>query len=198
MKKFYVYFTCVRFLLHWVYYKNSQNKAVIHEDLIRNINQFVLRKGNVSFFNFCYLLTYYVMYRNVFYMRVANKHKYYSKFLRFFAKPQKFCDLSPTAEIGGGLIIQHGYCTILDPLKMGRNCWVNQGVNIGYTNETDCPTFGDNVHVSPGAAVLGNVHIGNNVIIGANAVVTKDVPDNCIVGGVPAHIIKFICESKTQ
>lgn len=75
---------------------------------------------------------------------------------------------------------------------MGKNCWVNQGVNIGYTNRTDCPTIGDNVRISAGAAVLGNVHIGNNVIVAANAVVTKDVPDNCVVGGVPAKIIKVL------
>ena len=52
------------------------------------------------------------------------------------------------------------------------------------------PVIGDNVHISAGARILGPIRIGNNVIIGANAVVVKDVPDNCIVAGVPAKIIK--------
>lgn len=55
----------------------------------------------------------------------------------------------------------------------------------------DAPTIGDNVVVYAGAKIIGGVHIGNNVIIGANAVVTKDVPDNCVVAGVPARIIKM-------
>ena len=50
--------------------------------------------------------------------------------------------------------------------------------------------IGDNVWIGDKAAVLSGVHIGNNVIIAANAVVTKDVPDNCMVAGVPAKIIK--------
>ena len=52
--------------------------------------------------------------------------------------------------------------------------------------------IGDNVWIGDKAAILSGVHIGNNVIIAANAVVTKDVPDNCVVGGVPAVIIKNI------
>ena len=54
----------------------------------------------------------------------------------------------------------------------------------------EVPIIGDNVEICAGARILGPVRIGNNVIIGANAVVVKDVPDNCIVAGVPAHIIK--------
>ena len=52
------------------------------------------------------------------------------------------------------------------------------------------PIIGDNVHISAGARILGPIKIGNNVIIGANAVVVKDVPDNCVVAGSPAKIIK--------
>ena len=78
MKKLYVYFTCPRFILHWIYYRTSTSRVLIHEDLIRNIDEFVQKGGDVSFYNFCYLLTYFVMYRNVFYMRVKKKHKYYA------------------------------------------------------------------------------------------------------------------------
>ncbi len=52
------------------------------------------------------------------------------------------------------------------------------------------PVIGNNVFICTGAVVLGNITIGDNVVIGANAVVTKSVPDNCIVAGNPAVIIK--------
>ena len=95
-----------------------------------------------------------------------------------------------TREIGPGLIIQHGVCTIIAARRIGRNCWINQQVTIGYTNDSDCPTLGDNVSVGCGAKILGNVTVGNNVKVGANAVVVKDVPENCTVVGVPARIVR--------
>ena len=52
--------------------------------------------------------------------------------------------------------------------------------------------IGDNCYMGLGAKIFGEVTIGNNVIIGANAVVVKDIPDNCVVGGIPAKIIRKI------
>lgn len=189
MKRLFVLLTCWRFVLHWMYYKSADNGEVIKEDLLRNIKQF-LHKENLSFLNFCELLTFYVMVRNIFYARVAYRHHYYAKVLSVFARPLPLLDISSTAEIGGGLIVQHGYGTIIAPRKIGKNCWVNQGVTIGYTNDNDCPTLGDNVTVYAGAKILGDIRVGNNVIVAANAVVVKDVEDNCVVGGVPATVIK--------
>ena len=62
-------------------------------------------------------------------------------------------------------------------------------VTVG-SNRNDIPTLGDNVFLGCGACVLGGIHIGNNVKIGANAVVLKDVPDNCVVVGNPSYIVK--------
>ncbi len=95
-----------------------------------------------------------------------------------------------TREIGPGLIIQHGLCTIIAARRIGAGCWISQQVTIGYTNDTDCPILGDNVRVGCGAKILGRVTVGNNVKVGANAVVVKDVPDNCTVVGVPAQIVR--------
>lgn len=94
-----------------------------------------------------------------------------------------------TTDIGGGLIIQHGFSTIINAKKIGKNCHIYQQVTIGY-NGTEQPVIGNNVRICCGAKVIGGAHIGNNVVIGANAVVVKDVPDNVIVAGVPAKIIK--------
>lgn len=189
MKRLFVALACWRFAFHWLYYKTAFNRVAMEEDFRRNIRQF-LHKDQLNFFTFCELLTFYVMVRNIFYARVAYRHHFYAKFLALFARPLPLLDISSTAEIGGGLIVQHGYGTIIAPRKIGKNCWVNQGVTIGYTNDDDCPTVGDNVTVYSGAKILGNVHVGNNVVVGANAVVVKDVEDNCVVGGVPAKVIK--------
>ena len=188
MKRLFVALACWRFAFHWLYYKTAFNRVAMEEDFRRNIRQF-LHKDQLNFFTFCELLTFYVMVRNIFYARVAYRHHYYAKVLSVFARPLPLLDISSTAEIGGGLIVQHGYATIIAPRKIGKNCWVNQGVTIGYTNDDDCPTLGDNVTVYAGAKILGDVHVGNNVVVAANAVVVKDVEDNCIVGGVPAKII---------
>ncbi|WP_008310301.1 serine O-acetyltransferase [Leptolyngbya sp. PCC 6406] len=63
-------------------------------------------------------------------------------------------------------------------------------VTLGHKDRSGRPQIGNNVRVTAGAKVLGNIHIGDNVTIGANAVVVKDVPENCVVVGIPARIIK--------
>ena len=74
---------------------------------------------------------------------------------------------------------------------MGNYCSVNTGSLCGNKGIGNMPTIGDHVGLGPGVKIIGNITIGNNVFIAANAVVVKDVPDNCIVGGVPAKIIKY-------
>lgn len=93
-------------------------------------------------------------------------------------------------EIGGGLYIQHGFATMIAAKSIGKNCWINQQVTIGYNGHGDPPVIGDNVMITCGAKVLGAICIGNHVTVGANAVVIRDVPDHCVVGGVPARILK--------
>ena len=115
---------------------------------------------------------------------------------RFFSNVFSFLYPPPagliiyTRDIGEGLFIQHGVATIIAASKIGKNAWINQQVTIGYTNNTDSPTIGNNVTIGAGAKVLGNITIGNNSVIGANAVVVKNVPDNCVVVGVPARIVR--------
>jgi len=77
---------------------------------------------------------------------------------------------------------------------MGENCEVFQNVTIGSNRkEKDgrfMPIIGDNVSIGAGAVVVGAITIGNNVKIGANSYVDKDIPDNVVVAGAPAKIIK--------
>ena len=94
------------------------------------------------------------------------------------------------SDIGPGLFIQHGFSTVIAARRIGRNCWINQQVTIGYKDGTVGPVLGDNVVVCAGAKVIGPIRVGNDVTVGANAVVNKDVPDDCVVVGVPAYITR--------
>lgn len=84
--------------------------------------------------------------------------------------------------VGGGIIIN---CN-----SMGCYCGCNAGVVIGNNHKWDeRPTIGDHVGFTIGSKAYGNIHIGNNVTVAPNSVVIKDVPDDCVVSGVPAVII---------
>jgi len=101
--------------------------------------------------------------------------------------------LPATCIIGAGTTLGYGGIGIVVHARtvIGKNCMIGQGVTIGgKSGWYEVPVIGNNVEINAGARILGPVRIGNNVIIGANAVVVKDVPDNCIVAGIPAKIIK--------
>lgn len=96
-------------------------------------------------------------------------------------------------RIGPGFYIGHfGGIVVHHAAVIGRNCNISQGVTIGQANRGSrkgTPTIGDNVYIGPGAKIVGAVKIGNNVAVGANCVVTSDVPDNGVIVGVPGRVI---------
>ena len=75
-------------------------------------------------------------------------------------------------------------------MKIGDNCVIRQNVTIAGANG-GVPIIGDNVELNTGVVVVGPVRIGNNVRIGANAVVNSDIPDNCTAVGMPAKPVKY-------
>lgn len=98
--------------------------------------------------------------------------------------------------IGSGFRIYHAgdFVHVGPNVRIGCNCTMLPGVVFGNKSETPdyiTVVVGDNCYFGLGAKILGGVKIGNNVIVGANAVVTKDIPDNAVVGGIPAKIIKI-------
>ena len=100
-------------------------------------------------------------------------------------------ELPCEATVGRNFVIDHfGGIVVSGFATFGDNCRIRNGVVVGLArNEDPCaPSIGDNVDIGAGAKVLGRIRIGNNVLIGANAVVIRDVPDNSIAVGVPARI----------
>lgn len=146
-----------------------------------------------SFRSFLYIFITYTEFRTIVYYRLKHRSlmgKLLARVLRIFFRPQICCYLY-AKRMGGGIYIQHGFATIVTAQSIGENVWINQQVTVGHKGESS-PIIGNNVRISSGAKIIGGVRVGNNVIIGANAVVTKDVPDNCIVAGVPAKIIRYL------
>lgn len=94
--------------------------------------------------------------------------------------------------LGYGVYIPHvGGGIIADCRGIGNYCKLNNGVVIGRNRTIDnSPLIGDNVDICVGSKIVRKVKIGNNAIIAPNSVVIEDVPDNCIVSGVPAKIVK--------
>jgi len=101
--------------------------------------------------------------------------------------------IAPTAKIDPGLYIGHfGQIFIGDGVKMGSNCNLSQGITIGISvrgNRKGTPCLGDRVYIAPGAKLFGAIEIGDDVAIGANAVVTKSLPNRAVAVGIPAQVI---------
>jgi serine O-acetyltransferase len=102
-------------------------------------------------------------------------------------------DIHPGATIGRNLFIDHGFTVIGETAQIGDNVTIYQCVTLGGTNPANGiagkrhPTLEDNVIVGSGAQVLGPITVARNARIGANAVVTKDVPEGAVMVGIPAR-----------
>lgn len=122
-------------------------------------------------------------YRNVFYYRLPFLWRH---LLNFLLPRERTCWIH-TGDIGGGLVVQHGFSSLIVAESIGNNFCFNQNVTVGW-GKSGKPTIGDNVRIFTGAVVAGNIKIGNNVTIAANSVVRHDIPDNCLVYGNPCII----------
>ena len=100
-----------------------------------------------------------------------------------------------------GLLLPHpGFIRIDSFCKIGKNCTILPMVLFGKKHPgIDCSIeVGDNCYISTGVTILGPVKIGNNVTVAAGAVVNKDIPDDCVVAGVPCRIVKMLDTSDME
>lgn len=113
--------------------------------------------------------------------------------LKRFTEILTSIQISERAEIEKGLYIAHMGCIVIGShARIGKNFSIRQGVTVGGSGRGDnygYPVIGDNVFVGAGAVIIGKINIGDHCAIGANAVVTKDLPAYSVAVGVPAKII---------
>lgn len=131
--------------------------------------------------------------------RIAHKLKKWNMPVlpRFISQIARFLtgiEIHPGAKIGRGFFIDHGMGVVIgETTIVGENVTLYQGVTLGGTGKEKGkrhPTLGSNIVVGAGAKILGNITIGDNSYIGANAVIIKDVPPNSTIIGVPGRITK--------
>ncbi len=100
-------------------------------------------------------------------------------------------DIPINCVIGGGLLIPHPNGIVVNPgVEIGVNCLISQQVTLGTKRGGGIPQIGGHVDIGAGAKILGQVIIHEHAQIGANAVVTHDVPSHAVVAGIPARVIR--------
>lgn len=125
-------------------------------------------------------------------MHLKTLARFLSQFARFFTG----IEIHPGATIGKRLFIDHGMGVVIgETTLIGNDCTLYQGVTLGGVGTgahkvKRHPTLQNNVMISAGAKIIGDVIIGDNSIVGASSVVLKNVPPNCTVVGVPGKIVK--------
>ena len=124
------------------------------------------------------------------------KHKltFLARFVSQFARHITGIEIHPGATIGRRLFMDHGMGIVIgETAIVGDDCTIYHQVTLGGTGKERLkrhPTLKNNVIVGSGSKVLGNILIGENVKIGANSVVLKDIEDNVTVVGIPGKVIK--------
>jgi serine O-acetyltransferase len=95
--------------------------------------------------------------------------------------------------IGPGFVLLHaGSFSVVKGTRIGRNCTVTNHASIGVVfrgEHEGVPTIGDDVYLGAYSCVFGRISVGNDVLVTAHAVVTRDVPDRAVVGGAPARVL---------
>ena len=138
---------------------------------------------------FLYLIHHLKEYRSVFYWRIGGISRLVCWYLP--GMPCLFLQTLPR-DVECGFVIQHGHSTQVNAKSIGTNCQIWHNVTIGKSHPGgNVPVIKNNVRIFTGAVVIGDIEIGNNVDIGACTLLTKSVPDNCLVVGNPARIVRL-------
>lgn len=177
-------------LFFWLYLPHLAicifaNKKLVYSDIIR-----MSEKVNIKLPT-CIMLLYLLhtnqYYRTLFYYRIGP---IYSLIIGWLRPGDKYFQISYRTKIGKGMKIVHPFSTVINAEQIGDNFSCLHCTTLGAKGLLK-PTIGDNVILGANVLILGGVRVGNNVTIGAGSVVVKDIPDNAIVVGNPARIIRY-------
>lgn len=178
MKKLFVLLNIIRLWPHLLCYAVSKNKKHIAADVAAYKVEY---KGG-SLLSF---LTFNRSFRTLFYHRIGGA----ANLIEWLAPGQVTLTIPKTTKVGDGVLLFHSYGTILNAREIGEGCRIVCNITLG-DKKGKTPIIGKHVEILPGAVIAGDVTIGDNCVIGPNAVVYKSVPANCVVVGNPAYILK--------
>lgn len=189
LNKMFLFLNMIRGIPAWLAMRLSGAEKIIKNET-SGYTWFLEGEAPGFFLCFQLLLWKYPCYRSQVIYRCSQRSNLWGKVIRMLYPPKQ--DLEVGGNIGEGLVIYHGHGTVIAPYQIGRNFSIYQGVTIGNNRkpgqERHNPIIGDNVTVYTNAVVAGGITVGDNAVIAAGAVVTKDVPANCIAMGNPCVI----------
>ena len=183
--------TVISWLLMWPHallYLFSSNKKKILEDTYADMSYRRIKLSGITSVLYVILLD--KFYRKLFYTRVGKASVLISWLWKGSDTFFPICK-----NIGGGVFCIHPFSTILNAKSIGTGFSCRNNTTIGNKQDNrpdEKPIIGNNVALGANVVIIGNIKIGNNVVVGAGSVVVKDIPDNSVVAGNPARVIKTI------
>lgn len=175
-------------------------RLIAYIDSIRSRDPAPRSRMEVLLYPGVWAFTYHRLAHRLFRARLFFLARFVNHWSRFLTA----IDIHPGAKIGRHLFIDHGFSVIGETAEIGDNVTIYQNVTLGGTNPADGvagkrhPTIEDDVIIGSGAQILGPITVGKGARIGANAVVTKDVPEGAVMVGIPAKPTLMDAESKPE
>ena len=199
--------TFLAIIFSWIYiphfislrlFLKKDKRSIVFKDLTKFTDHDNLKYN--KWFSLLFMLHTNPYFRTLFYYRIGSG---LSLIISWYRPGCKTLLIPSTTKIGEGCMLYHPYSTILNAKSIGKNFICRQCVTLGNKVEAipihgendnityTLPTIGNNVELGAGVIIVGNIKIGDNVIIGSGSVVVKDIPDNAVVVGNPAKVIKY-------